>query len=155
MCFIWPRKALQTLILPFEQFLLNSSLLSQPVLWNVSWQNSSDLELFSPHERDRSLGTSLGSSHWALADGTQWLLLDHEMQLTRSRLQHPGSDPGNGLALYHTAKEPFHLSTWQFVLAVRSAVPCFLYWKEWSGRRHPTGCWLDSPVVFYFLHALK
>lgn len=77
MCFIWPRKILQTLILPFEQFLLNSPQLRQPVLWNVSCQSSTDLELFSPCERDRPLGTSLRSSHWALADGAQWLLLEH------------------------------------------------------------------------------
>lgn len=47
------------------------------------------------------------SHQWgALADGTQWLLLGLvEMLLTRSRLHHPGSDPGNGLSMCCAAKD--------------------------------------------------
>lgn len=46
----------------------------------------------------------------ALADGTQWLLLGRvELLLTRSRIPHPGSDPGNGLSVCCAAKEPFHV----------------------------------------------
>lgn len=45
-----------------------------------------------------------------MADGTQWLLLELvEMLLSRSRLHHPGSDPGSGLSMHCAAKEPFHV----------------------------------------------
>lgn len=97
---------------------------------------------FFPLERDRPLGTSVGSSHWALSgrwgaavaagaygDGS------HQEQTSASWLwswEWPDSVSHSQVALP---------STWQFaVLAVRSAVPCFfplkkvVEWKEASQR---------------------
>lgn len=132
---------MQTLILSFERFLLNSSQLRQTVLWNVSCQSSTDLELF-PLERDRPLGTSVGRSHWALSG--RWGAVvaaraygdgSHQDQTSASWLwswEWPDSVSRSQEALP---------STWLFIaLAVKSAVPCFFplekvgEWKEASQR---------------------
>lgn len=151
MRFIWPRKVLQTLILSFEWFLLNSSQLKQTALWNMSRQSSTDLELF-PLERDGPLSTSVGSSHWGLSGrwGTAVAAgaygdASHQEQTSASWLwSWEWPDP-----LSHC--QGVLPSTWQFiVLAVKSAVPCFLHWKK-----RPKGCQLDSTIMLYFLHTLK
>lgn len=66
MCFIWPLKVLQTLILSFERLLLNSSQLRQAVLWDVSCQNGSGLELFPWRGPGRSWNM-VGSCHRPLS----------------------------------------------------------------------------------------
>lgn len=54
----------------------------------------------------------------ALADGTQWLLLGRvEMLLTRRRILHPGSEPGNGLSMDCAARD-VPGSLWYLLLGV-------------------------------------
>lgn len=149
MCFVWPLKVLQTGSVLWTAF-IELSQLRQTVLWEVSSPSSTDLELFFfffSLERDRPLVTSGG----ALADGAQWLLLGLvEMLLTRSRLHHPGSDPGNGLSMFCTAKDvPGSLLYLLFkVLCTVSFTKKKAKIKQWSGREHPRGSWLGSTVIF-------
>lgn len=100
MCFVWPLQVLQT-----DFFALNS------FYWALNWGRLSfercplqaaQIWRFLSLERDRPLVPSVGSfGRW-----TQWLLLGCvEMLLTRSRLHHPGSDPGNGLSMSCAARD--------------------------------------------------
>lgn len=60
---------------------------------------------FSPWRGTEHLSQSGDIGRW-----TQWLLLGLvEMLPSRSRLHHPGSDPGNGLSVCSAAKEPLHV----------------------------------------------
>lgn len=73
MCFIWPLKVLQTLILCFEQLLLNSLQSRQAVLWDASCQNGSGLEL-CPWKGPGCSWNTVGSCHLALSSRSDTLV---------------------------------------------------------------------------------
>lgn len=104
MCFVWPLKVLQSDPVPGIAFIGLSAEADCPLRGVLSKQHC--FGAFFPLERDRPLATWVGSfGRWDTAVAAGAL----EMFLSRSRLHHPGSDPGNGLSMYCAAKEPFHV----------------------------------------------
>lgn len=145
MCFVWPLKVLQTDSVLWKAF-IELSQLRQTVLWEVSSPSSTDLELFSLRETE-PLVTSVGSfGRWdtVVAAGACGAA-SHQEQNSASWLW---SWEWPVCVLCCQGAFP---CTWQFVvLAVEVLCPVSSTKKkkQWSGRKHPRGCWVGSTVTF-------